>query len=77
MKKVITLTEYNERRKKEQEDLAKAGIVDFQEERIKRMWDDPNVPDEHIPYVEFTFSSESGDFIFVQEKPNGDRDDEA
>lgn len=77
MKKVITLTEYNERKRKEQEDLAKAGVVDFQEERIKRMWDDPNVPDEHIPYVEFTFSSESGDFIFVQEKPNGDKDDEA
>jgi len=30
------------------------------------MWDDPNVADEDIPCVKFTFNTESGGFIFVE-----------
>ena len=40
------------------------------------MWDDPNVADEDIPCVKFTFDSESGDMIFVEEKPYGIKDEE-
>mgnify|MGYP001190478314 CR=1 FL=1 len=76
MKKGITRKEYFKRTKKEKEELAKQGIIDFQEKRVKRMWDDPNVADEDIPCVKFTFDSESGDMIFVEEKPYGTKDEE-
>ena len=40
------------------------------------MWNDPNVADEDIPCVRFTFEAESGEFIFVEEKPYGFKDEE-
>ena len=76
MKKGITSKEYFKRIKKEKEELVKQGIIDFQEERLKRMWDDPNVADEDIPCVKFTFDTESREFIFVEEKPYGTKDEE-
>jgi len=76
MKKNITRKEYYERKKKEKEKLAKQGVIDFQEKRAERMWNDPNVADEDIPCVKFTFNAESGDFIFVEEKPYGFKEEE-
>ena len=76
MKKNITEKEYYERKNKEKEELDKQGVIDFEQKRIERMWDDPNVVDEDIPCVKFTFNTESGDFIFVEEKSNGYRDKE-
>ena len=66
MKKIITKKEYYERKKKEKEELDKQGVIDFEQKRIERMWDDPNVADEDIPCVKFTFNTESGGFIFVE-----------
>lgn len=76
MKKNITRKEYYEHKKKEKEKLAKQGVIDFQEKRAERMWNDPNVADEDIPCVKFTFNAESGDFIFVEEKPYGFKEEE-
>ena len=76
MKKGITIKEYFKRIKKEKEELAKQGIIDFQEKRVQKMWDDPNVADEDIPCVKFTYDPESGDMIFVEEKPYGTKDEE-
>ena len=76
MKKGITSKEYFKRVKKEKENLAKQGIIDFQEKRVKRMWEDPNVADEDIPCVKFTFDPKSGEMIFVEEKPYGFKDEE-
>jgi len=76
MKKVIIHKEYFERKKKEKEELAKQGVIDFQEKRAERMWNDPNVADEDIPCVRFTFEAESGKFIFVEEKPYGFKNEE-
>ena len=76
MKKVITHKEYYERKKKKKEELAKQGIIDFQKKRVERMWNDPNVADEDIPCVKFTFDAEFREFIFVEEKPYGFKDEE-
>jgi hypothetical protein len=38
MKKGITSKEYFKRTKKEKEELAKQGIIDFQEKRVKRIF---------------------------------------
>lgn len=68
MKKFITWKEYVEREKKKKEELAKQGIIDFEQKRVERMWNDPNVADEDIPCVKFTFDAESKEFIFVEKE---------
>lgn len=68
MKKVITYKEYVEREKKKKEELAKQGVIDFEQKRVERMWNDPNVADKDIPCVKFTFDVESGEFILVEKE---------
>jgi len=41
------------------------GVVDFEEKRAEKMWDDPLVKDEDIPAVKFTWDKELKEFVFT------------
>jgi hypothetical protein len=44
-----------------------AGITDLNEERTKRMWNDPSVKAEDVPSTRFVFDVISGQFILPEE----------
>jgi hypothetical protein len=41
------------------------GVTDINEERAKRMWDDPLVKAEDIPATRFVFDTSLGQFVFA------------
>jgi len=61
--KGMSFTEWKEYEQKRRESLAENGIVDFEQKRAEKLWNDPNVPDEDIPHVKFTFDKKRKEFV--------------
>jgi hypothetical protein len=53
---------YEEERRKQYKEM---GVTDINEERAKRMWDDPLVKAEDIPATRFVFDTSLGQFVFA------------
>lgn len=63
--KKMTWSEWQEHEAQKREDYKKMGVVDFEEKRAEKMWDDPLVKDEDIPSVKFTWDNELKEFVFT------------
>ena len=63
--KKMTWSEWQEYEAQKREDYKKMGVVDFEEKRSEKMWDDPLVKDEDIPHVKFTWDKERKEFVFT------------
>ena len=63
--KKMTWSEWQEYEAQKREDYKKMGVVDFEEKRAEKMWDDPLVKDEDIPSVKFTWDNELKEFVFT------------
>ena len=63
--KKMTWSEWQEYEAQRREDYKKMGVVDFEEKRAQKMWDDPLVKDEDIPAVKFTWDKELKEFVFT------------
>jgi hypothetical protein len=42
------------------------GVTDINEERAKRLWDDPSVKDEDIPATRFVFDPNVGQLVLEE-----------
>lgn len=63
--KKMTWSEWQEYEAQKREDYKKMGVVDFEEKRAEKMWDDPLVKDEDIPAVKFTWDKKLKEFVFT------------
>jgi hypothetical protein len=63
--KKMTWSEWQEYEAQKREEYKKMGVVDFEEKRAEKMWDDPLVKDEDIPSVKFTWDNELKEFVFT------------
>ena len=63
--KKMTWSEWQEYEAQKREEYKKMGVVDFEQKRAEKMWDDPLVKDEDIPSVKFTWDNELKEFVFT------------
>ena len=54
---------YEEERRKQYKEM---GVTDINEERAKRLWDDPSVKDEDIPATRFVFDQNVGQLVLEE-----------
>ena len=54
---------YEEERRKQYKEM---GVTDINEERAKRLWDDPSVKDEDIPATRFVFDPNVGQLVLEE-----------
>jgi hypothetical protein len=63
--KKITRKEYEKAQEKKRAYYEKLGVIDFNERRATKMWKDPSIKDEDLPYAAFSWDKELGEFIFT------------
>jgi|TARA_A100001015_G_scaffold285083_1_gene352221 hypothetical protein len=69
MNKKITINEWYEHEKKRREKYKNMGVIDYEEIRAKKMWNDPNsillVKDKDLPCDTFTWDKELKTFVYT------------
>jgi len=61
--KGMSWTEWQEYEKQRRALLKENGIIDFEQKRAEKLWNDPSVPDDDIPSVKFTFDKKRKEFV--------------
>ena len=64
--KKITRKEYEKTQEKKRAYYEKLGVIDFNEKRATKMWNDSSIKDEDLPCAVFSWDKELGEFIFTR-----------
>jgi len=73
--KKMTWSEYQQHKRLKRIVNSEMGVIDFEERRVAKMWNDPLVKDEDIPCTKFTWDEELKEFVFAGHENSVDRNE--